>query len=113
MHRCDKFYDSPTLRSARTTSFGYGKRCAFQKTACAGPSPDCYTLASDFDSRRTKAHVYTFGACREAYRKVYIKQQAPSDAAIPGPGTYDTRGPPGQTALKYSMRPKTPGTIAT
>ena len=33
-------------------------------------------------------NAYTFGISREAYSKVFIKENPPVDKAIPGPGAY-------------------------
>ena len=49
------------------------------------PPPDLYTLKSEF-VKNPSAKAYSFGIAREAYSKVYIKEQPPMDRAIPGPG---------------------------
>ncbi len=49
------------------------------------PSPTNYDLKSEFNQTpSTKA--FSFGIAREAYSKVYIKENPPSDPSIPGPG---------------------------
>ena len=54
-----------------------------------------------------KGQVYSFGASREAYTKVYIKKNPWRDPSMPGPGTYDTRHAPGKGTNQYTLRPKT------
>ncbi len=61
-----------------------------------------------FDKTVKKGHVFTFGICRDAYKKVFIKAAPPADPAVPGPGTYNVRETPGKDAIKFTMRPKTP-----
>jgi len=64
-------------------------------------------LPSDFENIRTKGKVFSFGISREAYHKVYAKEQPPADLSLPGPGAYDVREVPGRDAKKTSFRPKT------
>ena len=90
----------------RATSFGYGIRADFAKRD-RSPPPNTYTLSSDFNAKSQKGKVFSFGICREAYAKVYIKANPMRDPALPGPGTYEVRETPGKEALKYTMRPKT------
>lgn len=107
-NKCEKYYDPPSTKSTRSTSFGYGSRTRFDKRD-KSPCPGRYELQSDFDSATKKGKVYTFGTCREAYKKVYIKAHPVKDLDIPGPGTYDVRASPGKEAKKYTMRPRTAG----
>lgn len=56
------------------------------------PEPGSYKLPSDFekpDNSLNKGKVYTFGAGREAYDRVYYKERIPHDRSLPGPGHYD------------------------
>jgi hypothetical protein len=53
----------------------------------------------------TKA--YSFGIAREAYSKVYLKENPARDASVPGPGQYPISGVMGFETSKYTMRPKT------
>jgi len=71
------------------------------------PPPNTYTLPSDFGDRMQKGKVFSFGICRDAYAKVYIKANPVIDPNMPGPGTYEVRQLAGKEALKYSMRPRT------
>ena len=50
------------------------------------PAPSQYLMKSDFGGHGTKA--FSFGIAREAYSKVFIKEQPPMDKSIPGPGQY-------------------------
>ena len=36
--------------------------------------------------------MYTFGAGREAYDRVYYKERIPHDRSLPGPGYYNQEG---------------------
>lgn len=47
--------------------------------------------------------MYSFGAGREAYDRVYYKERIPHDRQIPGPGTYEARLEPGKDAKKFSL----------
>lgn len=49
------------------------------------PSPTNYNAKSDFNSTAT-SKAFSFGIAREAYSKVYIKENPKSDPTIPGPG---------------------------
>jgi hypothetical protein len=90
----------------RTTTFGVGTRSELVERK-ASPPPNTYTLPSDFDGKVPKGQVFSFGICRDAYARVYIKAHPAPDRALPGPGLYEVRDTPGKDALKYSMRPKT------
>lgn len=102
---CDRYYELPKTKDKRTTSFGIGDRSNLVPRQHS-PPPNTYTLPSDFTLNH-KGKVFSFGICREAYAKVYIKAHPAKDPSMPGPGTYDVKGRLGKDALKYSMRPKT------
>jgi hypothetical protein len=70
------------------------------------PSPTSYNKKSDFNPTAT-AKAFSFGIAREAYSKVYIKENPPRDPSVPGPGQYQIPGVTGIEASKYTMRPKT------
>lgn len=90
----------------RSTSFGYGNRCKLHRDG-SNPPPNQYKLPTSFDAKTLAGIRYTFGIAREAYSKVYLKEQPSKDPAIPGPGTYNVRKEPGKDTTKYSFRPKT------
>lgn len=70
------------------------------------PAPCQYNLRSEFSpTPGTKA--FSFGIAREAYSKVFIKEQPPMDKSIPGPGQYTVPVLIGNNAQKYTIRPKT------
>ena len=104
--RCDNFYDLPSTRPPRTTTFGIGTRARLTKSDCS-PPPNTYTLPSDFDRSSQKGRVFSFGISRDAYARVYVKAHPAPDLGLPGPGTYSVREIPGKDALKYSLRPRT------
>ena len=59
------------------------------------PEPGAYKLPSDFekpDNSYNQGKIYTFGAGREAYDRVYYKERIPHDRSLPGPGHYDQKG---------------------
>ena len=103
---CDNFYDIPSSRMKRATSFGYGNRCLISRNGVS-PPPNQYKLPASFDTKTLAGLRYTFGTAREAYAKVYMKANPPKDPAVPGPGTYNVRSAPGKDTSKYSFRPKT------
>ena len=70
------------------------------------PDPTAYQMSSSF-SVDTKANAFTFGASRDAYRKVYVRGAKPRDPAIPGPGTYVIPKVTGLEGSRYTFRPKT------
>lgn len=51
--------------------------------------------------------AYSFGIAREAYTKVYIKENPVRDPSVPGPGQYTIPNLIGNEASKFTMRPKT------
>jgi hypothetical protein len=74
------------------------------------PDPTRYSLCSDFTPQKQK-QAYTFGISREAYTKVYIKENPRKEAANPGPGHYQAKTHVGVDALMYTMRPKTKNSL--
>lgn len=49
------------------------------------PSPTNYNTKSDFNPTAT-SKAFSFGIAREAYSKVYIKENPNRDPNVPGPG---------------------------
>lgn len=49
------------------------------------PAPSQYPMKSEFQSTPT-AKAKSFGIAREAYSKVFLKENPPMDKSIPGPG---------------------------
>jgi hypothetical protein len=45
-------------------------------------------LRSDFDKNLPHGRAFSFGISRDAYSKVFIKENPNADRSIPGPGTY-------------------------
>lgn len=60
---CQIYYDTPTLKNKRSTSFGYGNK-ANLNTSITTPSPDTYTQPSDFN-KNIKNKGFTFGFGRD------------------------------------------------
>ena len=65
-------------------------------------------MKSDF-SKQPPGLAFSFGIARDAYSKVFIKENPPRDPAVPGPGQYPIPELVGNEAAKYTMRPKTQG----
>lgn len=85
------------------------------------PSPDKYTLPTDFTPRdkvnkqggNTKAGFYSFGIGRNAYERVYLPHRKQNNFQnIPGPGSYDTKmfTISGNDGLKYKLQGRTTNT---
>ena len=75
------------------------------------PPPNSYRRVSEFEQKQKKAHIYSFGASREVYNKVYQEHNPSKEACVPGPGTYGSKSYMGSDSTKYSMRPKTNSTF--
>ena len=88
----------------RTTTFGFGSRGDFHTARQVSPPPTSYNIPSDFDGRSKKGNVFTFGASREAYSRVYADSQLPADKDVPGPGSYYPPKGVGSEGSKYSFR---------
>ena len=52
--------------------------------------------------------MYSFGASREAYDRVYYKERIPVDRQIPGPGTYTLDTTLGKDSKHFSMLSRIP-----
>jgi len=80
------------------------------------PSPDKYhpptlfkpdNTTSTFAVFCTGDKTYSFGAGRDAFKKVILdKKRVVSDFIAPGPGTYDPLHPIGEDALKFKLKAK-------
>ena len=47
--------------------------------------------------------MFSFGASRHAYDRVYYKERIPADRAIPGPGTYHLDTTLGKNSRKFTL----------
>lgn len=76
------------------------------------PEPGTYNLPSDFErvgfSYTRSGKMYSFGASREAYDRVYYKERIPVDRQIPGPGTYTLDTTLGKDSKHFSMLSRIP-----
>lgn len=103
------------MKTTRAAGIGYGSRDIFKNRSKEfisndilddSPPPTNYNMKSEFNpSPTTKA--WSFGIAREAYSKVYIKENPLADASVPGPGQYSIPPIIGKESLKYTLRPKT------
>jgi hypothetical protein len=88
-------YDLPSMKATRAAGIGYGRREIFRDRSnyklCLSlfleesPSPTNYNLKSEFTASPTSKAI-SFGIARDAYSKVYIKENPPRDPCVPGPG---------------------------
>ena len=95
------FYNLPSTRMKRFTSFGFGERSDFtggalkkrkvkQKEENKKEQKDIdYTMFSDFDPKHPHGPRYSFALGREKFEKVYIESSKMFDKDIPGPGKYN------------------------
>ena len=102
------------MKGKRATTLGRGDRDLFSTKSTPwflfiiignSPSPDAYSLPSDFTPSTKKG--FQFGISREAYAKVYTEAATPISTISPGPGAYNVLKDPGSLSPKYSMRLKT------
>ena len=100
---CDKFYDLPSLRSTRTTSFGFGTKSDFTKKD-KQIKTDFNYLDSDFDQKHPHGPKYSFPVGRDKYEKVYYENGKILDKTVPGPGKYNYLKSFGSDALKFTMK---------
>ena len=101
---CDKFYDLPSVKSTRTTSFGFGTKSDFTKKD-KQIKTDFNYLDSDFNQKHPHGPKYSFPAAgREKYEKVYMENGKILDKTVPGPGKYNYLKSFGSDALKFTMK---------
>ncbi|CDW86776.1 UNKNOWN [Stylonychia lemnae] len=93
------------MKTNRAAGIGYGSRDIF-KNRVDSPSPTNYEAKSIF-SKTASSKAFSFGIAREAYSKVYIKENPLADQCVPGPGQYSIPPIVGKEAVHYTMRPKT------
>ena len=72
------------------------------------PAPTQYNKRSDFDRSSPTGRSFSFGIAREAYSKVFFKENPPADKSIPGPGSYDLGTVVGREAKRFSIYGRTP-----
>ena len=93
------FYNLPSVKNERATSFGYGSRYNF----CPKDSettPSCYNFCYGVQSKQPYAPKYSFGLGRENIKNNFTE-------ATPGPGKYySPLKSLGKDGPKYSMKGK-------
>ena len=77
------------------------------------PEPGSYNLPSDFEKQRLQSYtkngkMFSFGASRKAYDRVYYKERIPADLQIPGPGTYELDTTLGKNSRKFTLTGRIP-----
>ena len=94
------FYNLPSVKNERATSFGYGSRYNFCKKN-AETTPSCYNYCYGVESKQPYAPKYSFGLGRENMKNNY------TDKYIPGPGKYYSLIKSiGNGSPKYSIKGK-------
>ena len=94
------FYNLPSVKNERATSFGYGSRYNFCKKNFE-TTPSCYNYSYGINSKQPCAPKYTFGVSRENMK---INKQ---DEYSPGPGKYYSPIKSiGNDSPKYSIKGK-------
>ena len=94
------FYNLPSVKNERATSFGYGSRYNFCKKD-SETTPSCYNYSYGVQSKQPYAPKYSFGLGREN-----MKNNNP-DKYSPGPGKYYSPIKSlGKDGPKYSMKGK-------
>ena len=94
------FYNLPSVKNERATSFGYGSRYNFCKKS-SETTPSCYNYSYGVQSKQPYAPKYSFGLGREN-----MKISNP-DRDSPGPGKYYSPIKTiGKDSPKYSMKGK-------
>jgi hypothetical protein len=78
----------------------------YVKFSLDSPPPNAYKINSNF-STEPRSKAFTFGLCREVFKKVYLKENPVIDLSVPGPGTYKTNEITGNEGSKWTLRPKT------
>ena len=102
--------------NAKTTSFGYGERTPLVKGSRfeKQPEPGQYKMPSAFEKAMNKTpnqnQGKSFGAGRNAYDRVFSKEQRKQDKSLPGPGTYDQESftVAKNKNLSFTMLPRLP-----
>ena len=95
------FYNLPSFKNERATSFGYGSRYNFVKKDTEN-TPSSYNLRYGVESKQPYAPKYSFGVSRENMKN------NTSDKSIPGPGKYysPVKSLGNDGSPKYSMKGK-------
>lgn len=94
------FYNLPSVKNERATSFGYGSRYNFCKKN-SETTPSCYDYSYGVQSKQPYAPKYSFGLGRENIKNNYV------DKFTPGPGKYYSPIKTiGNGSPKYSIKGK-------
>ncbi len=67
------------------------------------PAPAAYSLPPTLRYSPKGGSDGTFGAPREAYKKLYFEHKPNVDLAVPGPGSYKPPETVGKEGTKWSM----------
>ena len=93
------FYNLPSVKNKRSTSFGYGSRYNFVPKD-SDTTPSCYNYCYGVQSKQPYSPKYSFGLGREKIVRTLDKN-------IPGPGKYySPLQSIGKDSPKYSMKGK-------
>lgn len=83
--RTDAFYDLPTTRAKRSTSFGFGKKNMGLNFNNVAPSPEAYNLGSTFKNPKKG---FSFGEGREDMEITGPMKESILKRYIPSPNAY-------------------------
>ena len=98
------FYELPSIRTNRSTSFGYGTKFDFTKSS--NTKTEFVSIRRDFDVNNSRGPKYSFGACRDAYAKAFCPGYKNVDKNVPGPGKYNYLKTFGSDSPQYSIHQK-------
>lgn len=99
----DLFYNLPSTKMKRTTTFGFGPRINFIKNQS---NAGYLYIKRDSDKGNEIGPKFSFGISREKFRKVICPGIHIVDDSIPGPASYNIRKNFGYDSPKCSMHAK-------
>jgi len=72
------------------------------------PAPIAYNIPPSLTlSPKASSSASTFGAPRDAYKKIYFEHKPNVDVAVPGPGSYRTLVSVGKEGNRWSIGART------
>ena len=101
--KSDIFYNLPSMKSARSTTFGFGNKYDFTKKE---KGAEFISIKRYLDKGNQPGNKFTFGMSREKLRKVFWPGFKIIDKDIPGPGKYNITKDPGKDSPKCLIHEK-------
>lgn len=93
------YYEIPTTKTMRTTTFGFGGKTDIFKNTFKHKTHAIYDIPREFELARHNSPQITMGYGREVCKKPELT----IPKVTPGVGSYELRMPPGKDALKFSL----------